>query len=655
MRFRIAALLLALLQCVVGQILRFHTVLLLNGTYSGLAKSAKNTLELAAQNLSATLPAGVSIQLEHLNSFQKPDISVARAVQAAAEGTLGVIGELASSNSLPMAIKLAETRTLQCSVSSSGALSKKNSRYFFRTIPEDSAQGNVLSSVIKAYGWTSVGIIYAGSSYAKGIADQLASDLSSSGDIKVIFYAQYDMDSYQTTEWEARDLITFVPYARAVGLFGPMYSWVCPETALGVPNAIASAIAQGDMVQADADALNGLLITSPMEGFGVPYDNLQAQYKDKYSESIQQYSGFYYDCLLCMVNFLTLYQSSTPGATWADIAAGNFPRDLAPLLNSSMQANTVGVSGKLIFNNNFDRIGAYELVNVYHGVSRTIGSTVDTDYKLVLTANATFFSGTHTIPSSDTVLQPNWYNYQDPLALVLEVLYALMMLITAASIMFVHMWRERPEVKALSPQFMMIMGGAMELAFATMFVSIGKQSTFTCNFRAWLFAISFGIIMGCLIAKTYRIWRVFANERLASPLGIVQILRMAGAFTLGEAMIMATWSAYSPLLPTLITDKATGTYNHICEWVTGNSAFVGAVFAYNAALAAVATYLAVATRSVPSKYSEAKYIAFTVYSLLIWCTLIIAVSFTSGTSSSLAFLIQSFGVLFVTSTTWALP
>ncbi|KAJ3180077.1 hypothetical protein HDU87_002301 [Geranomyces variabilis] len=280
-----------------------------------------------------------------------------------------------------MAIKLAETRTLQ-------------------TIPEDSAQGNVLSSVVQAYERTSIGMIYAGSAYAKGIADQFASDLPSGGALKIIFNGQYDMDSYQETlnalrasdsriiVWagDPSDLVTCVPYACKIGLFGLMYSWVCPETALGVPDTIASAIAQGLAIQADADALNGLLMTSPVEGSGALYDNLQAQYRSTYGESIQ-------------------HMNPSPLAQHRQILLLETSREISPL-NSTMQANTVGVCGKLIFDQNFDRIGAYELVNVY-GVSRTAGTTVDTNYKLVLTANATFFSGTNAIPSSDIVQTEN--------------------------------------------------------------------------------------------------------------------------------------------------------------------------------------------------------------------------------------------------------
>ncbi|KAI8594061.1 hypothetical protein BDZ88DRAFT_435512 [Geranomyces variabilis] len=52
MRFRIAALLPALLQCVLGQILRFHTVLPLNGTYSTSKKRKTYLPSIVGRNTS---------------------------------------------------------------------------------------------------------------------------------------------------------------------------------------------------------------------------------------------------------------------------------------------------------------------------------------------------------------------------------------------------------------------------------------------------------------------------------------------------------------------------------------------------------------------------------------------------------------------------
>ncbi|TPX56312.1 hypothetical protein PhCBS80983_g04635 [Powellomyces hirtus] len=650
-----------------GQVqLKFASILPLSGSLSGIGISGKNTIDLAGAALNATLSGqGVSVHITHLDSKQSPTVATTLAAQAASENVLGVIGELQSSTSLPIAVELAKTQTPQCSVSTSGTLSQKNSRYLYRTISEDSKQGVVLGEVIQAFGWKSIGLMYSGYAYSKGIVDQLASVAASSGTVNVVFNAQYDKDTLHSTLTALRasdariivwagypeELIELIPLARKLDLFGPTYSWVCPEAVLSVPAELKAMVASGKADQADADAINGLLIASPLEGVGSKWTDLKALYQSTYGSAIQQFGGFYYDCMLLMVESLVKASSNT---SWADIALGKFPRDLSVLVGPTM--DTIGVSGNIRFDANFDRIGAYEILNVYDGVLRHVGGTVGDNYHVVLntTTPPIFFSGTTTIPSSEIVLTQNWITFKDPLAIVLIILYGAMMVITGISVLMVYSWKERPAIKALSPQFMIIMGLAMELAFATIFTSIGKPEKLNCNFRAWLFGVSFAIVLGCLIAKTYRIWRVFANERLASPLRVAQILRMAGAFMIGEVAILAVWSGYSPLQPSLVIDKAKGTYNYVCESEKGNNSFIGAIFAYNGLLLVVATYLAVATRNVPSRYSESKYIALTVYSLMIWCTLIIAVCFTAGESSSLSFLIQSFGVLFVTSTTWAL-
>ncbi|KAJ3012566.1 hypothetical protein HKX48_006202 [Thoreauomyces humboldtii] len=642
------------------------------------ATSAANCIDLAVANLSTLLPPHVSIQVQNFDSSANATRSVIGVQQAIANGSIAVLGELTSGDTLPTVRALAGNQIMSCSGSAtSGDLSYKMARYFFRTTPQDSEAGAVLGKVIAAYNWKSVGMIFADSPYAKGITDTLSSALASENNINVAFTSQYNPDMSDIESvlvalkasvariivWAGNpdDIVAIVPLARKLGLFGPAYVWIAPETALGLYDTIKGNVETGSMSQADLQAISGFLFSTPVEGIGAKWTALQEKYSDvaannalRYNTTLAQYSGFFYDCAYTILTAFILLEAEGQ-VSWAQIASGDFNRELSPLLNRVMAANTTGVSGLLAFDENFDRIGKYEINNIQSTGNVVVGSTNDTNYDLSFTGSPTlFYGGLTTIPSSSILLSPNWTTFKDPLAIILMLLYAGMMLVTGVSVVLTHVWQASPAIKALSPQFMMIMGSAMELAYATIFTSLGQQSKLTCNLRAWLFTISFGIVLGCLIAKTYRIWRVFANERLASPLRVSQILRMAGAFTVGEAIIMAVWSGYSPLLPTKIVDTSTDTYNYVCESTTGNNAFIGTIFAYNALLLVVATYLAVATRAVPSKYSEAKYIAFTVYSLLIWCTLIIAVSFTGGTSSSLAFLIQSFGVLFVTSTTWAL-
>ncbi|KAJ3181007.1 hypothetical protein HDU87_001657 [Geranomyces variabilis] len=621
--------------------------------------------------MEALLPAGVNIQLTHYNSNLSTVMSASQAAQAVADQNIGVFGDLTSGGTLAAGLVLAKTQTLQCSGSAtSDEMSAKNVRYFFRTVPADSKQGAVLASLVQSYNWASVGLVFADSSYGKGIADQVSSNLAGTK-TSIVFQQQYEMTTYtQTLDalrasdariiiWagDTGDIETFVPYCRKIGLFGPAYVWILSEAGSGLFEAIKDGIVANPptFVQADLDAVNGMLLTIPSEGIGQKYTDFTTQYEAMYAPlQVQPYSGFYYDCFLVMIQALIQYQATAqPPVSWADIAAGNFPRNLQPLLQGVMDANTIGLSGQIQFDDNFDRIGQYEIHNYYDGVVSTIGVTTGTNYQVTLnpSTSAVFFGGSTTVP---TILLPSWTTFKDPVGIILMLLYSLMMVVTAVSGAMVHVWRDRPAIKALSPFFMMIMSVGMELAYATIFTSLGEPKTLNCNLRTWLFGIAFAIVLGCLIAKTYRIWRVFANERLASPLGIAQILRMAGAFTVGEAFILAVWSGYSPLQPLMVTNKLDGTYTYSCQSVTGNSGFIAAIFIYNGLLLAVATYLAVGTRNVPSKYSEAKYIAFTVYSLLIWCTLIIAVSFTGGTSEKLSFLIQAFGVVFVTATTWAL-
>ncbi|KAJ3019628.1 hypothetical protein HKX48_001935 [Thoreauomyces humboldtii] len=671
--------LLTILDTGATQVLKFVSVFpLTEGTQNDgiFAQSGSKSLELAVANLSATLPTGVEISLQNLDSKALGDVAVAVATQAVADGAIGVIGEVHSSTSMTLALALTDTQTIQCSgASTSIALSQKSARYFFseysyRTIPSDDHQGTVISKVItNTFDWTTIGLIHGNSGYAAGIADQVVT-LTMDTRVEVIFNEQYDitvagsfeavLTALKATDariivWsgDPEDMLIFIPYARKLGLYGPSYSWICSETALSVPATVIANIANGTMEEADLDFLNGMIITSPMEGSGAAYANLQAEYSRAYNETLQQYAGFAYDCVVVMVRMLEYVHAS--GVSWTDIAAGNFPRDVGPFLNATSSEGIDGVTGSLRFDDNFNRNGMFNIFNVYDGQLRIIGKTTNDSLVVELDPSVPplFYSGTSQIPSGKIALTRSWLKYSDPLAIVLLSLYATMMLITAMSVRLVYLWRQRSSIKALSPVHMTFICLGLEVAFTSVFTHMGEETMVKCNVRTVLYGISFAIVIAGLIAKTYRVWRVFSYEKLTTPLTVGVIVRLAGLFSLGEASLLALW-AISPMTPSLVEYEDAGTFDYLCGSDTDDVVFAALIFAYNGILLLLATFLAMETRQAPSKYNESKAIAYTCYSLLFWCTLIMAVSYTGGTRAGTIRLVQIFGVLFVTSTTWVL-
>ncbi|KND02604.1 uncharacterized protein SPPG_03057 [Spizellomyces punctatus DAOM BR117] len=650
--------------------LKFGSILPLS--YAGLADLSADiqlALDLALSDYNTRVfnPLNVNVSIVYADSQFTPAVAKSYARQFASQGLLGVIGEMGSGVTQPIALELADREILQCSGSATSEdLSLKQYRYFFRTIPPDSVQGFVLGQIVDTFGWKKLGLIYQDTAYGKGIMTNLRAHAAAT-DITVLTNQPYvNADDYEDAvkalkASDARiivwtgvyaELVDIVPIARRHGLFGPNYVWIATENAISAIDAIRSRIATGASSADDLASLSGLLISTPVEGQGSRFDNFSASYSSTYHNSMGQYSAFFVDCLSIMLDGLTKYQN-TSNSTWNDIAQGKFPRDLTVLLKPV--DGLTGLTGPIHFNTNFDRIGSYKVLNFHQGDLTKIGETVDETYNVQRNNNTVIFaSGTPVVPADRPVLVPDWFEYGHAVSVIIMILYGAMMAINFASLVIVFLWRRRKEVKALSPEFMIIMGLGMQLSYGAVFTLIGEQTTVKCMARPWLYGISFAIVMGCLIGKAFRIWKVFANERLAAPIRFLQILRLAGAFSIGESIILLVWSIYSPLSPLMVANKEKGTFTYVCVSPEQSDVFNGVIFGYNGLLLLAATYLAAVTRNVPSRYSESKFIALTVYSLLIWCTLIIVVSYSAGAATTLVFFIITFGVLFVTTTTWAL-
>ncbi|KAJ3164988.1 hypothetical protein HDU88_004970 [Geranomyces variabilis] len=605
---------------------------------------------------------GLQVNVDIVDSTMVPPVAIAAVNAAAASGSLGILGELASGFSTFVGSAATPYKLMQCSGTSTAAsLTSKQYRYFFRTVPADNNQGVVLNQILVAYNWTRIALFYQNTPYGEGIVNTFLSKVSTS-QVEVVGKVEYDeaapdfetaLAALKATTariilWVGtpEEFVLFVPTARKKGLFGPEYVWVATDN-IYVIDSVQAAIASGSLTTADLQALNGFLISQPLEAQGPNYASFVQAYSSTYNGlPMVPFTLFWIDCLWTMLQALTHVHDL--GYSWADISTRSFPyRDLADLLGT-VKGNFTGMTGMVDFDDNFDRIGTYQLLNVFNGAVTGVGTmTGASSYAINFdpAKNTIFYSGTSNPPTSAIVFVPEWYSYSDGATIAIMILAAILMAASLASAVAIY---------PLSPQFLIIMAIAMELSYASIFTQMGEQTQAKCMVRPWLWGVAFATIMSCLVTKTYRIWKVFGNKRLAGPMGARQIMPLFLSFFLGEIIILATWTGFSPLKPVVVADTISGTYHHVCVSDKGDHGFVGSIIAYNGALLLVATFLAVKTRNTPSKFSDAKYIALAVYSILLWCTVIIALSYIPGSSFALVFFITCLGVLLVTATTWAL-
>lgn len=122
------------------------------------------------------------------------------------------------------------------------------------------------------------------------------------------------------------------------------------------------------------------------------------------------------------------------------------------------------------------------------------------------------------------------------------------------------------------------------------------------------------MLMGPMLAKTFRIWKIFDNSKLrARRLLTSHLLGLSTAIIGINIILLIIWTAVDPLQADLNSDSASLKYGQ-CSG--GNSSFQTAMFvvfvAYNGALLLLGSFLSYKTRSVVSSFNESHFIAYAV-------------------------------------------
>lgn len=95
------------------------------------------------------------------------------------------------------------------------------------------------------------------------------------------------------------------------------------------------------------------------------------------------------------------------------------------------------------------------------------------------------------------------------------VITGVMLLIAAFMSVTVFIYANTPVMKTASPTFLQMIIWGCAGAYLTVLLYIGIPTDAQCAFQVILPPAAFGLIFGNLLVKTFRIWRIFGNRKMA--------------------------------------------------------------------------------------------------------------------------------------------
>lgn len=210
-------------------------------------------------------------------------------------------------------------------------------------------------------------------------------------------------------------------------------------------------------------------------------------------------------------------------------------------------------------------------------------------------------------------------------------------IVNAFLIIYFYINRKERVIKRTSHIFTQLMlFGVLSCLISQLFWSI-NQSVTICILKIWFMAIGFGLIMGNLLAKTYRIYLIFNNKTLKSVVIEDKLLMYFSLSVLVLEILFLSIYTFTGGLPSPVVyyDQ----FDNLNAYVqcSVESDFVQlwgiiTILLLNGILIICGGVVAFITRKIDSSYNESKHITSVTFLYILSCALAIPLYYTSPAS-----------------------
>ncbi|KAJ3078468.1 hypothetical protein HK102_004489, partial [Quaeritorhiza haematococci] len=573
----------------------------------------------------------------------------------------GVVGIIGSAYSDMTQVIAAQTNFYQIPIcdgsSTSPALSyKAEFPTFFRSVSSDTRQARAIVDFIENQGWSQFAIVAGQDAYGQAIS-ALIRELAEQHSIKHLMTQNYFanagdwklvvsnlIDSGATIFLyigQPGDFRLLLNEGRTRGIVGKGFAWITTDTMRSFDTT--------DWTEEETDNLNGLINVFPIEGRGPLYDAYIREWRVANGLSKNDTSGylpevfvlFFNDCLEMFVRgydqiLKSLDEDSI--ALLTDSAPG--PKDLtgivcpdnycAPVFNFTMETPT----GPLTMDEHGDRLSGYYLMflNKSLGKERITEyyTSLDIGYQqfgtwdtagIHLEADIILYSGGTTQKPPDSVialLSPPTITFPNVAAIVIAIGSTLSILAILGSAIGIILLRNEKIIKSASPYFsLLILFGLLIAAIYPPVVIMDVPNTAKCVLEIWLIPNAFGIVMGNLLSKIYRVFVIFRDPLLSQSRGIrnQDVFKWSTGLLTIDLLISVIWTSVNPPRPQSVVVRGMNGALQLDTYCTSEweSVFTGIAFGYNALLLILGTLLAIGTRNLPNRFRESVSLSICIY------------------------------------------
>jgi hypothetical protein len=239
----------------------------------------------------------------------------------------------------------------------------------------------------------------------------------------------------------------------------------------------------------------------------------------------------------------------------------------------------------------------------------------------------------------ESYIVPQQVLITDPIGIIFLMLTVIALAISIGFSITFFIYRKEKVVKKTSPFFSQLILIGIDLCLLSQIVWSLKQTEIWCILKVSLLAIGFGLIMGNLLAKNWRIYKIFNSSKMTSlVIKDTDLLKFSGVILVIEvALLLCYFLLSGPPRP--IEIQSTSDSLLLIIQCAVPSAFIQlfftiALLVFNGLLILCGVVLAYKSRNVEGSFNESKYIGITVYIYLLVIIILLPLYYTAGDSGS---------------------
>ncbi len=329
----------------------------LTGEVASYGQKAKRGIEIALDDINSAgglMGMRVKIDFQDDKNDKKEAVGIVNKFTSIDRYPV-VFGSAGSGVSLSICPITNRNKVIQISpISSSALLSTQGGNFFFRTVPADNQQAEILTESVLKSGVRKVAVIYTNNSWGKPLAEGFKEKfIASGGEILLEEGVQENSNDFRTILTKVKqikelDAIVSPTYPKEGGVIVRQVK----ELGLNIKLFGADNWGAPEFRDIAGSSAEGIMYTAPAQRASKTYDNFAKKYKQEYGEDPDVFGAYSYDAFMAIAKAVEQSQS---------IEAEKI-REI--LLNISFE----GVSGQIKFKNNGDlNSEAYTVMTIQDG------------------------------------------------------------------------------------------------------------------------------------------------------------------------------------------------------------------------------------------------------------------------------------------------